>query len=184
MADNVTNHNLHELAEKLRETADKLSNNRDISETIAVLRNQAMHLDLYQDKLVAPMTLHSVEMLTISKNLENTLKLGEGSFADATLALMKEIEYAQDFIYNNGTDFVQQVATELFDIFEREITTYLTLVVRSVEAEVGRCEPLSNVYKAFIVGGCNRIVDPFVSLITRILMVVSCSTNSFNFCLF
>lgn len=44
-----------------------------------------------------------------------------------------------------------------------EITKYVTLVITKTKNDLGRCGPMSNVYKSVVVASCNRVVDPFVS---------------------
>lgn len=46
-----------------------------------------------------------------------------------------------------------------------EITAYLTHVINKTTNDLGRCGPLSNVYESLLVAGCNRVVDPFVSVV-------------------
>lgn len=50
----------------------------------------------------------------------------------------------------------------MLDGFVSEINTYVDLVFDGMQDDVGRCAPLSNVYKSVLVAGCNRVVDPFV----------------------
>ena len=61
------------------------------------------------------------------------------------------------------TNLYRQVAAELLQGFIREINTYIGIVLKGMEEDLGRCGPLSNVYKSVLVAGCNRVVDPFVS---------------------
>lgn len=56
-----------------------------------------------------------------------------------------------------------QVAQELIVNFKDEINSYLNLVVNKTQNDLGKCGPLSNVYKSVHVAACNRIVNPWVS---------------------
>lgn len=53
------------LAKQLRETADKISNRQDFASVTANLKNQALHLETYQLKLVNPM-IREAEQLNVS----------------------------------------------------------------------------------------------------------------------
>lgn len=46
-----------------------------------------------------------------------------------------------------------------------EVNSYVTLVLHGMQEDLGRCGPLSNVYKSVLVAGCNRVIDPFVRTI-------------------
>lgn len=74
-----------------------------------------------------------------------------------------------------------QVANELVISFEEEINAYLNHVVNQTENELGRCGPLANVYKSVVVAGCNRIVNPLVSLKFFYIITIIFITNSENF---
>jgi Prominin len=110
------------------------------------------------------MLQQSQELLFLSKDLEKNLKFGEPSFEDAILKFLQEVKEAQEFIGKYGTETARQLARELAEEFTTEITDYLYLVINKTENEVGRCGPLSNVYKAVYVATCKRVVDPFVSI--------------------
>lgn len=127
------------------------------------LRNQALHLRSYQENLVTPMTVQTKEMIELANNLENSLKFNSSSFNEALKNFKDEIREAQRFINEEGTPFVQQAARELITNFKGEINSYLNLVVERTKKDLGRCEPMSVVYKSLVVAGCNRVIDPFVS---------------------
>lgn len=57
-----------------------------------------------------------------------------------------------------------KVAGELVTKFQDEIRNYLNLVVNKTQNDLGKCGPLSNVYSSLVVAGCNRVIDPFVSI--------------------
>lgn len=105
----ITHRDLNEIAKKLIETADKISQNADVSDVRTSLRNQALHLRTYQENLVTPMTEQTKEMLMLSKRLGNNLKFNRTSFEEALLEFIEDIRYAQDFINNEGTKFVRKV---------------------------------------------------------------------------
>lgn len=58
-------------------------------------------------------------------------------------------------------------------------------MVNQTENELGRCGPLANVYKSVVVAGCNRIVNPLVSLFLwypeTVFKSITLSSIEFNF---
>lgn len=105
----ITKRNLNTIAQKLEETATKISSNSEYSDIRTILKNQALHLRAYQDQLVTPMTDQTKEMLTLSRRLEENLKFNRSSFKVALDEFIREIKFAQDFINKEGTEFVQKV---------------------------------------------------------------------------
>lgn len=97
------------IAQKLSETATKISSNPEYSEIRTILKNQALHLNTYQEHYVAPMTEQTKVMLTLSHRLEENLKFNRSSFEVALSDFIKEIKFAQDFINKDGTEFVRKV---------------------------------------------------------------------------
>ncbi|XP_055708127.1 prominin-like protein isoform X5 [Phlebotomus papatasi] len=160
LSDEITKINLTELALKLEETAQKIPTSPNMNDIRSSLRIQALHLKTYQTNLVTPMTDGKNEILTLATDLDKTLHFNSNSFEEAINKFLVETDKAQDFINRNGTEFVQQVIGELTTGFRNEITSYLDLVIRTTENQVGRCGPISNVYNATLVAACNRVIDP------------------------
>lgn len=97
------------IADKLKETASKISSNSEYSDIRTILKNQALHLNAYQDNWVTPMTIQTKEMLMLSHRLEENLKFNRSSFRVALNDFIKEIKFAQDFINKDGTEYVRKV---------------------------------------------------------------------------
>lgn len=161
----ITKYNLNTIADKLRETADKIPLNSDMDDVRTSLKNQALHLRTYQDNLVTPMTEQTKEMIDLANKLETSLLFNRSSFEEALKSLQKEIQDAQDFIVKNGTEFVQNVTQKLVLRFKSEIDFYLDLVITKTQNELGKCGPLSTVYNSALVATCNRVIDPFVNIL-------------------
>lgn len=106
----ITKRNLNSIAQKLIDTASKISSNPEYNEIRTILKNQALHLRTYQEHLVTPMTEQTKEMLTLSRRLEENLKFNRSSFEVALSDFIKEIKFAQDFINKEGTEFVRKVS--------------------------------------------------------------------------
>ncbi|XP_037044622.1 prominin-like protein isoform X5 [Bradysia coprophila] len=159
LSKDIIQYNLSEIAQKLRETAEKIP--EGLADVRTSLRNQALHLVTYQENLVDPMTEQTAEILDLTTKLDESFKFNRSSFVDGINSILTEIEDAKTFIDGEGTEYVQKVAAELLQGFIREINTYIGIVLKGMEEDLGRCGPLSNVYKSVLVAGCNRVVDPF-----------------------
>ncbi|XP_058457209.1 prominin-like protein isoform X3 [Malaya genurostris] len=158
---NITQSNLNEIADKLRDVANKLSSSKDVNEIKVSLKNQALHLSSYQSNLVDPMLRSTNELVSLSTTLDRNLKFGKPSFGEAIGDFLTEIKNAEEYINDQGQPFVEKVVGELIDGFLSQIHSYLELVIEHTTKEIGRCGPLANVYQSMTVATCNRVVDPF-----------------------
>ncbi|XP_073839373.1 prominin-like isoform X4 [Musca autumnalis] len=157
--DNITKHSLTDIAQQLRETAKKITSS-DMKDVQISLRNQALHLETYEQNLVIPMKTQSAELIKLAKELDSTLRYKDQNFQQSIPLLVKEIEQAQTFIRTDGRDFVKRSAAAFTNHFAGEIDRYLNMVVSAVENKIGICYPMANVYEAGIVATCNSIIDP------------------------
>lgn len=156
---NITHYNLIGLADRLKVVYTRLSN----GETRSKIQVQELHLRSYQSSLVEPLLNGTDRLLELANSLDEKLHFKQMSFEQAIKKLIKEVEEAEKFINTEGTSYVQRESRNLLDNFNRNINAYLSLVINVSSNEIGRCEPISNVYNATIVSVCNRVVDPFVS---------------------
>lgn len=108
--DHITMFNLNEIADQLKDTADKIPSNSELSDVRTSLKNQALHLKSYQENLVQPMTDGTVEMKILVVKFDETLKFNRTNFEEAIKELREEIIEAQKFIQNEGTVFVRDVS--------------------------------------------------------------------------
>jgi len=46
------------------------------------------------------------------------------------------------------------------------VDKFLEHIIESAVFKIGRCAPVSNAYNATLVAGCNKILDPFVSILS------------------
>lgn len=162
LATEITKYNLKDLANRLRDTSNKIQS-ASMNDIKVSLKNQALILSTFQSNLVEPMTKGTEELIRLSTALAKDLRFGESSFERAIQNFLKEIQDAESYIKVNGTEFVQETAKVLLVGFTSDITAYLKLVVNQTKNDVGKCGPISNVYSSMVVATCNRIVDPFVS---------------------
>ena len=160
--DDITKHSLTEIANQLRDTANKIVS-PDMKDVQVSLRNQALHLETYDQNLVIPMKNQSSELIKLAQDLDKTLSYKDRPFQDSIPLLVQEIERAQSFIQKDGRAFVKATAESFTNHFAGEIIRYLDMVVTSVEKKIGICAPMANVYNAGVVATCNSIVDPLVS---------------------
>lgn len=157
----ITQSNLNDIANRLREVANKVPPGKEMNDIKVNLKNQALHLSSYQSNLVEPMLRYTNELVNLSTSMERNLRFGKDSFAVAIGDFLAEIQDAETYINEHGQPFVEEVTTELTNGFLDQIHSYLNLVIQSTSKEIGRCGPLSNVYDSMTVATCNRIVDPF-----------------------
>ncbi|XP_037940754.1 prominin-like protein isoform X3 [Teleopsis dalmanni] len=158
--DTITKHSLTEISEKLRQTASRITSS-EMKDVQVSLRNQALHLETYEQNLVIPMKNQSSQLINLARDLDKILRYKEHSFQESIPLLVNEIDRAQIFIAKDGRQFVKETAESLVNYFSSEIVRFLGMVVDSVENKIGLCEPLARVYDAGVVAACNRIVDPW-----------------------
>ncbi|XP_055619543.1 prominin-like protein isoform X3 [Toxorhynchites rutilus septentrionalis] len=161
LTQNITQNNLNDIANRLREVADKVPTGKEMNDIKVNLKNQALHLSSYQVNLVEPMLRYTTELVNLSVTLDTSLKFGKDSFALAIDDFLTHIQEAERYINENGQQFVEAVTHELTNGILDQIHSYLNLVIVSTSKEIGRCGPLANVYASMTVATCNRIVDPF-----------------------
>jgi prominin 1 len=161
---NITHFNLIGLAEHLKSASNRLPTN---SETRTKIDVQELHLRTYQKNLVDPLINGTNRLLSLSKSLDEKLHFKQMSFDKAIMKLTQEIDEAERFLNEEGSSYVQKVSHQLLDNFSRNIKAYLSLVINATTGDVGRCEPISNVFNSTVVAVCSRVVDPFVSLIKK-----------------
>lgn len=112
--DNITMYNLNDIADQLKDTADKIPSNSELSDVRTSLKNQALHLKSYQENLVQPMTDGTVEMKMLAIKFDETLKFNRTNFEEAINELREEILNAQKFIQEEGTVFVREVSYSIW----------------------------------------------------------------------
>ncbi|CAD7082319.1 unnamed protein product [Hermetia illucens] len=163
--ENITNFPLDEIAQQLKETAKKIdtTNDPDMVYIQISIKNQALHLETYQQNLVLPMIENSKKLLKFAQKLDDDLHFNSTKepFEQSIEKLLTELENAQNFIKTNGTPHVQNVATQLVNQLSTDITKYMHLIVKAVQEDIGYCAPMANVYNSLIVAGCSAVVDPF-----------------------
>lgn len=157
--ENITIYSLKALATQLRKTAEKIKGS-SMNDVQVGLRNQALHLETYEDNLVQPMREQTRELIALAEELQSKLSYNDKSFEKSIKSLVNEIKQAQTFINVKGRDFIKETAVKLTTFFSEEIQRYLDLVIRSIQTIVGKCAPLAHVYDSAVVSICNKFVDP------------------------
>lgn len=159
LGEKITSIDLMQLAGALNETSTKLPDSH--AEVKRFLRNQVMYLHLHQSQHVASMLQLSKQLEATAHQLSVHLKFNHTSLKDAIEHLMLDVEDAQTFLDNEGPSIVQKLAKDFGEEFTRHINQYLERVVTLTTKEIGHCWPLSQVYNATIVSGCNKMLLPF-----------------------
>lgn len=95
-----------------------------MSDVRTSLRNQALHLATYQENLVDPMTRDTLEMMELTRKLDESFKFNQSSFDEGIDNILLEIAKAKDFIDNQATGFVKNVS---FRDIEKSIEHTLNL---------------------------------------------------------
>lgn len=157
---NITEYNLNEIADKLRDVANRVPE-KEMNDIKVNLKNQALHLSSYQTNLVDPMIASTNQLIKLSTDLDTKLKFGERSFSDAIDKFLTQIQEAENYINVYGNAFVHNITLELVNGFTQQIFSYINLVIDATQNDIGLCGPVHNVYQSVIVASCNRIVDPF-----------------------
>lgn len=161
LTENITQNNLNDIAQKLRDVANRIPSGKDMNDIKVNLKNQALHLSTYQFNLVEPMLRYTNELRNLSTTLERSLKFGKDSFTLAIEDFLEHIQKAEEYINKDGQKFVEEVTRELTNGILEQIHSYLNLVIEATSKNIGRCGPIANVYDSMTVATCNRIVDPF-----------------------
>lgn len=199
---NITNTNLEQLANKLKNVIPKLP--RDQDSVREQLKNCTDDLDNLHINLVSPMIKLSEKLSDNAKKLQEHIKFNHSSMAEAVQNLVKEVTAVEQFLNKKGPEYVQKVrSVTLFPIFQSQLSfaiqkyhlflsisrykfflfyvsqlskkfgeaflhqvdKFMNFVTKSGTETVGKCGPVSNAYKATLVATCNKILDPFVSMI-------------------
>lgn len=161
---NFTNINLLELGIKLRDVANGLPSEQN-NTRIDLLKN-AHDLEHYHRDLVIPMTLLSEQLSVRALKLEEHIKFNHTSMTEAIQSLIDDVMAAQKFLNKDGPAVVQHLAVKFSDAFVKQFNDFLEHLITNAKDTIGRCGPVSNAYNATLVASCNRIVDPFVSIIS------------------
>lgn len=109
LKDNITNINLEQLAEKLRDISHKLPESQD-SIRDSLLKN-AHDLEHYHKDLVMPMAALSEQLSNSALTLQEHIKFNHKSMADAIHSLVNEVITAQQFLNEAGPEYVQHVSS-------------------------------------------------------------------------
>lgn len=104
LSGNFTNYSLDELQhglESLIETLERTPGSEPL-ETLQSLRITLLHIDVYNKKLVQPMTNLANNVMTIANNLSQNLDLGYGDFSKGILHIIDELKNTEYSLNNDG----------------------------------------------------------------------------------
>lgn len=112
LRENITNMNLLDLAEKMDEVAENLTDNhREIKRNLSLNANTLR--DIHKS-LVVPMTETSEMLMATAENLQETIKFNHSSIQNAIRVLIDEVQRAQDYLNDRGPQIVHGVHIFLF----------------------------------------------------------------------
>ena len=108
LKENITNINLEHLASELRNIATKLPEGQDAVRD-SLLKN-AHDLEHYHRDLVMPMAALSEQLSNSALTLQEHIKFNHPSMAEAIHNLVEEVKKAQQFLNEDGPQYVQFVS--------------------------------------------------------------------------
>nr|CAD7399869.1 unnamed protein product [Timema cristinae] len=125
------------------------------------LRNQSAILKDLQGRLVQEMTVTVQDLKNKTAALQEDIKFNHSSLDVAIEELITNVESAEDYIRQNGSNTINNLVTEFLDTFVVFIRSYLNRVIDNVLHKVGLSGPLATAYNSAIVSSCNQVLDPF-----------------------
>ena len=100
-------------------------------------------------------------MRTGAGKIEMKAQYGSRGLKEALTDLLSQAKRAQAFIEQKGTQEIRKVAKGFVLDMSALIDQYSQHVVREVENNVGRCEPVSRAVNASVISVCKEVVLPF-----------------------
>lgn len=159
LSEKITSIDLIQLAAALSDTANKLPPSEKEMKNSLVF--QAQYLRLHQQNQVAEMKKLSQDLDANARNLTEHLRFKEPSLRLAVEKMLEQVEKAQIFLNEKGPEIVSKIAGDFGVEFTSHIVNYLDHVISQTQHDVGKCWPISLVYNATVVSGCNKILDPY-----------------------
>lgn len=98
-----------------------------------------------------------VEDLIVAKEIDGM------NFEEALSKLEKDITTAQEYLQKNGTLLLKEIADKQITSLGGVVKTFLDRIVSNVRNKVGKCDPLSKVFKNVLISTCDKIIQPIVS---------------------
>ncbi|XP_023247134.1 prominin-1-like isoform X2 [Copidosoma floridanum] len=154
---NFTGFDSHEFAEKLRSFSEKLPDGHPSRSEVVKC---AQDLEKLGERIVN-MTNQGRGLIGTVERLREQIKFNATSIQEAIENLIEDVEGAQHWVNHNATTSIKELATIFGTSLKNRVDEFLTHVSSNVAQKVGRCAPLSNLYDATIVAGCDKILDPF-----------------------
>ncbi|KAF6199321.1 hypothetical protein GE061_007347 [Apolygus lucorum] len=157
--DRITSIDLLQLAAALNHTAMRLPPHQH--EVKVRLQNEAMYLEVHQERQVELMVKLSKQLHGNASLLSNHLKFNHSSLKLAVDSLLRDLKQAQKTLNSQGPAIVRKLAEEFGKEFGIHIDSYLARVDEEAKKNVGKCWPVSLIYNATVVSLCNNILDPY-----------------------
>ncbi|KAL1495015.1 hypothetical protein ABEB36_010505 [Hypothenemus hampei] len=157
---NLTNYNLDELANGLREIISNLKSDSAFKLRTSV-ELSLLHITTYEEKLVEPMKNLSFYLINTAQNLSNQLNMGFNSFQEAIDELLSDVEQTEKALQNDAPRKLQEAALEFGNITLALITDYIDRLDYQFQYEVGQCGPLNLVIHGALTSTCEKVLLPW-----------------------
>ncbi|XP_015017242.2 prominin-like protein [Drosophila mojavensis] len=124
------------------------------------LNNAAISLDVYHNEFVVPILNLQRSMRDKLKKIDKMILYNNNNFGYSIKTLLRMAIDAEAFIQSKGKYFIYELAKNLSIFCSEETQQFISMIERKCENEVGRCEPLSNIYHRSVDLICENLVDP------------------------
>ncbi|KAH8296140.1 hypothetical protein KR054_002201 [Drosophila jambulina] len=91
-------------------------------------------------------------------------------FATSVKNLNSTVLESEEFIQKRGKDYINMLGNNLMRTIQNHIDSYIEMVTREANENVGHCAPLSYVYDRSVDLICHRLVDPINGFWVGILL--------------
>lgn len=158
---NLTSVNLTILSDQLRQLIHSIeASHPELYEVLAGLKNSALNIETYQDRLVNPMVRNATRVIEMAHFMEEHLKFGKDSFQEAIKDLILEVQHAEVYLKVNASTTLKKITVDFTKAIEKQVVAYLDRIADKIENKVGQCGPMSLVVNATLVSTCEKILYP------------------------
>ncbi|CAH1181994.1 unnamed protein product [Phyllotreta striolata] len=176
LRENFTSMSLNQLSDTLQRIVDQMDNNPMYYSLQSGLKLSILHVNTYDEKLLAPMRYKAREAMDIALSLDSKIKMNASSFPEAIHNLVSEIEEAQHKLREDGSKMLIDAATSFGDIVKDQVQSYIQRVVTEAKYKLGKCDPLNVAINATLTSTCDKIIKPWngfwVSMFASLLLFI------------
>ncbi|KAH8395573.1 hypothetical protein KR222_000038, partial [Zaprionus bogoriensis] len=170
--------NLIQFAAKINEIGGNISldegttNEKVYSLKLAktALQNGARHLTAYNNKYTELIQNIIEGMKKKLAKIDQLILYENRNFSNTIEVLLKAIDRAENFLKSRGNSYVNDLGTNLTDVVTEQMDTFTQGLINECLENVGRCRPLSYIYRRGVDLVCYRLVDPINALWVGLLI--------------